>query len=139
MKRFKQIFRKHGSALLALNLLLFFTLGCFKSDLDWKNNLAYKKLSNAQTSGSISDKFEFYFCPTGEYALKTSFVGMSGGFSMANEKVEFGNWRVESGTLILQPENGKTKHYSLSSGNDSNVIRLDNTGYLVTIQNECGR
>jgi hypothetical protein len=138
MKRFNQIFTKHFSSLLALGCLIFFVLGCFKSDDNWKNHLAHKKLTSAKTSGSISDRVDIYFCPSGEYAKRTDFVGNSGGFSMANEDVEYGSWTVESGTLILQSEDGKTTQYSLSQGTDNNVIKLNGTGFLVTQHDKCG-
>lgn len=138
MKQFNHFFFKHFSAVFALSLVLVFSLGCFKSDEEWKSILAHKKLSAAKTSGSVSDKVEFYFCPNGEYAKSTEFIGNSGGFSMADQDVEFGRWTVESGTLVLHSEQGKSSQYSISQGTDSNVIRLNDIGYLVTQHNKCG-
>lgn len=135
-------FGKHLSAVFAILLILFMGLGCnLKSDSDWKQELHGKKLTMAKTGGSISDRVDIWFCGSGEYARKTQFTGYSGGgygdFSMANENVELGNWRVESGNLILQTENGKTTEYSISQGMDNNVIKLNGTGYLVTTHDEC--
>ena len=138
MNAYYQFFTKHMAAVTVLGLLMFFALGCFKSDEQWKNNLAHKKLTTAKTSGSISDRIDIYFCPNGDYAKRTDFVGNSGGFSMANEDYEIGRWTVESGTLILQSDQGNTSQYNLSNGNDGNVIRLNGTGYLVTEHDKCG-
>ena len=142
MKAINRIFTKHFSALAALAILVFAALGCgdMKSDDDWKRELGGKKLSMAKTSGSISDKVEIWFCASGEYARRTQFSGFSTGgggtLSMADEDVEAGRWRVESGTLILQPENGKTSQHDISqSSND--VIELNGNGYLVESHNEC--
>jgi hypothetical protein len=97
-----------------------------------------KKLSMAKTSGSISDKIDIWFCPSGEYAKRTEFVGVSGDFTMADADVEQGRWTVESGVLILKSQKGETSEYDLSQGTDSNVIRLNGKGYLVERHNECG-
>jgi hypothetical protein len=135
-------FTRHFSSLLALSLLVFAALGCgaLKSDTDWKRELDGKKLSMAKTSGSISDKVEIWFCASGEYARRTQFSGFSTGgsgtLSMADEDVEVGRWRVESGVLILQPENGETGQYEISA-DSSDVISLNGTGYLVESHNEC--
>lgn len=133
-----KILTKHFSALVVVLLILGVGLGCnFKSDSEWKNHLHGKKLTMAKTSGSISDKFEFWFCGSGEYAKKTQFIGNSGGFSMADEDFELGKWTVESGTLILQSQNGKNSQYSIAMGMDNNVIKLNGNGYLVESHNEC--
>jgi hypothetical protein len=139
MKRIYHFFTKHFAGAIALSLLMFLVLGCFKSDEQWKKELAFKKLTTAKTSGSISDRVDIYFCPNGEYARRTDFVGNSGGFSMANEDYEFGRWTVESGNLVLQSEQGKTYQYDLSQGTDSNVIKLNGTGYLVTQHDKCDK
>lgn len=142
MNAFFRIFTKHFTSLAAIGLLLFAALGCgvTKSDEDWKRELGGKKLSMAKTSGSISDKIEIWFCSTGEYARRTQFSGFSTGgggtLSMADEDVETGTWRVESGVLILQPENGKTGQYDLSQ-DSSDVIQLNGNGYLVESHSEC--
>ncbi|MBL8184808.1 MAG: hypothetical protein JNK51_07775 [Blastocatellia bacterium] len=111
------------------------------SDDDWKRTLANKKLSRASTSGSISDKVAFYFCPNGEYAMQTQFSGFSpggaGSFSMADEDVELGRWTISSGILVVQPENGERREYNISRGMDSDVVQLNGNGYLVEHQNEC--
>jgi hypothetical protein len=142
MKTFRSIFTKHLTALAALATLVFAGLGCgeMKSDSDWKRELGGKKLSMAKTSGSISDKVEIWFCSTGEFARRAQFSGFSGGgagtLSMADEDVETGTWRVESGTLILQPENGETRQYDISQSSGE-VIALNGTGYLVESHSEC--
>ena len=142
MKLFKRIFTEHLTALTALAILVFAALGCgeMKSDADWKRELGGKKLSMAKTSGSISDKVEIWFCSSGEFARRTQFSGFSAGgggtLSMADEDVESGTWRVESGTLILQPENGKTSQYDISQSS-SDVIALNGNGYLVESHSEC--
>lgn len=139
MKTFTRSFRKHFSALLAFGILIFVGLACgFKADSEWKRELGGKKLSTAKTSGSISDKIEIWFCPSGEYAKRTEFVGVSGDFTMADADVEQGRWTVESGVLILRSENGTTSEYDLSSGTDANVTRLNGKGYLVERHNRCG-
>ena len=136
----KTIFTKHFSAIMALGLLVFVALACgFKSDSDWKRELGGMKLTYAKTTGSISDRIDIWLCPSGEYAKRTDFVGVSGDFTSADADVEEGKWTVESGTLILQSQDGKTTEYDLSKGTDSNVIRLNGNGYLVTRHNECGR
>jgi hypothetical protein len=142
MKTMKRIFTKHFTALAALAILVFAALGCgeMKSDSDWKRELGGKKLSMAKTSGSISDKVEIWFCASGEFARRTQFSGFSGGgagtLSMANEDVETGSWRVESGTLILQPENGETRQYDISQSS-GDVITLNGNNYLIESHNEC--
>jgi hypothetical protein len=140
-----QTFRsKHFAAIAALLVLLSVGLGCnLRSDADWKQELGRKKLSRAKYSGSVSTMTNFYFCPSGEYAKQTQFSGFSTGgagtLSAANEDVELGSWTVESSTLILKSQDGKTYEFSLSQGADGNVIELDGTGYLVTTHNECER
>ena len=142
MKTLRSIFTKHFTALAALAILVFAGLGCgeMKSDSDWKRELGGKKLSMAKTSGSISDKVEIWFCSSGEFARRTQFSGFSGGgggtLSMANEDVETGSWRVESCTLILQPENGETLQYDISQSS-SDVIALNERNYLVESHSEC--
>ena len=64
-------------------------------------------------------------------------TGGSGSLSMANEDFETGKWRVNSGTLILQSQDGETVEYELLQGRDEDVISLDGTGYLVSTHNEC--
>lgn len=142
MKISERIFTKHFTAPAALAVLVFAALGCgeMKSDVDWKRELGGKKLSMAKTSGSISDKVEIWFCSSGEFARRTQFSGFSSGgggtLSMADEDVETGSWRVESRTLILQPENGKTSQYDISQSS-SDVIELNGNGYLVENHSEC--
>lgn len=142
MNALRGIFTKHFTALAALMILVFAGLGCgeMRSDSDWKRELGGKKLSMAKTSGSISDKVEIWFCSSGEFARRTQFSGFSGGgsgtLSMANEDVEAGSWRVESGILILQPENGETSQYDISQ-NSSDVIALNGRNYLVESHSEC--
>ncbi len=142
MKAIKRIFTKHFSSLAALALLVIMALGCgeMRSDTDWKRELGGKKLSMAKTSGSINDKVEIWFCSSGEYARRTQFSGFSAGgggtLSMADEDVETGSWRVESGTLILQPENGETRQYDISQESED-VVQLNGSGYLVESHNEC--
>lgn len=143
IKTFIRIFTKHFLAIIALSLLIFIGLACnFTSDSDWKRELGSKKLTMAKTSGSISDRVDIWFCASGEYAMRTQFSGFSGGggssLSMADEDFEQGTWTVESGMLILNPQNGKNHEYSISAGMDSNVIKLDGRGYLVSGHNECG-
>lgn len=131
-------FGKHLTAIIAVLVILGVGLGCnLKSDGDWKKELHGKKLTMAKTSGSISDRVDIWFCGSGEFARKTQFSGLSGGFSMADEKVELGNWAIDSGTLIMKAEDGKTYEYSISQGMDNNVIKLNGTGYLVTTHDEC--
>ena len=142
MNVIKRIFTKQFSPLLALACLVFAALGCgeMRSDADWKRELGGKKLSMAKTSGSISDKVEIWFCSTGEYARRTQFSGFSSGgggtLSMADEDTEAGRWRVEGGTLILQPENGETSRYDISQSS-SDVVQLNGRGYLVESHSEC--
>lgn len=132
------IITKHFSALAAFAVLLFISLACnFRSDSEWKRELGGKKLSSAKTSGSISDKIEIWFCPSGEYAKRTEFVGVSGDFTMADADVEQGKWKIESGVLILRSQDGKTSEYDISQGIDSDVIRLNGNGYLVDSHDEC--
>lgn len=135
-------FSQHSSAIASLVLLVFVGLACnLQSDDDWKKALANKKLSRASTSGSISDKTVFYFCPNGDYAMQSQFSGLSTGgagtLSMANEDVELGKWSIRSGSLVVQPQNSEMRQYDLSMGSDSNVIELNGNGYLVDPQNEC--
>ena len=133
-------------ALVAFAAVIFTALGCNGSrysDQEWSKMLAYKKLSRASNSGSVSTKTNFYFCPSGEYAMQTQFSGFSGGgagtLSMADEDVELGRWVVKNGTLYVQAENGERREYDLSVADGGNVIRLNGAGYLVDTQNECGR
>jgi hypothetical protein len=140
MKIFGQLFKKHFSAIIVLSLLVFIALACdTKSDSEWESELGGKKLTTAKTSGSISDKIEIWFCPSGEYAKRTEFVGVSGDFTMADADVEQGRWTIDSGVLTLTSGDGKTSQYDLSPGTDSDVIRLNGTGYLVERHNRCGR
>ena len=142
MNKFKSIFSKHFSFFIAVFLMLIIILGCkSKSDSDWAKILGNKKLTTAKTSGSISNKTNIWFCPSGEYAMQRQFSGFStggsGSLSMANEDFETGKWRVNSGTLILQSQDGETVEYELLQGRDEDVISLDGTGYLVSTHNAC--
>lgn len=133
------LFTKHFSAILAVGLLVFVALACgVTSDDEWQRELGGKKLTWAKTKGSISDRIDIWFCASGEYAKRTEFVGVSGEFTSADADVEQGSWTVESGTLILKSQDGKTSEYDLSIGTDSNVVRLNGDGFLVTRHNECG-
>ena len=133
-----RILAEHFSSLVAVLVVLGVGVGCnFKPDADWKRELHGKKLTMAKTSGSISDRVDIWFCGSGDYAKRTQFSGLSGGFSTADEKYELGNWTVESGTLILRSQQGETSEYSISQGMDDNVIKLNGTGYLVTNHSEC--
>ena len=140
----KRIFwSKHLAAILSFGVLLAVGLGCDrKTDGEWKHELGGKKLSRAKNSGSVSNSTNIYFCASGEYALQTQFSGFSTGgvgtLSMADEDVELGRWTVDSGTLILQAQDGKRQEYELSEGSDADVVLLDGTGYLVRTHNECG-
>jgi hypothetical protein len=133
-------------ALVAFAAVTFVALGgngSRYSDQEWSKMLAYKKLSRASNSGSVSTKTNFYFCPSGEYAMQTQFSGFSGGgagtLSMADEDVELGRWVEKNGTLYLQAENGERREYDLAVADGGDVIRLNGQGYLVDTQNECGR
>jgi hypothetical protein len=140
MKKLIHLCGKHAAAGLAFGLLVFMSLGCgFKSDSEWKRELGGKKLSTAKTSGSVSDRTDIWFCPSGEYARRSEFVGVSGDFTHADADVEEGRWTIESGVLILKPEGGKTSEYDLSTGTDEDVIYLNGNGYLVERHNKCGR
>lgn len=143
MKTLKRIFTKHLAATAALAALAFAALGCGdlgKSDADWKRELGGKKLSKAKTSGSVSDKVQIWFCGSGEYARQTQFSGFSTGgagtLSMADEDIEGGTWRVESGTLVLSPQNGEASTYDISQVS-GDVIELNGSRYLVESHNEC--
>lgn len=136
----------HSLAIVAVVAVLFVALGCNESrysDQEWSKMLAYKKLSRASNSGSVSTKTNFYFCPSGEYAMQTQFSGFSGGgagtLSMADEDVELGRWVVKNGTLYVQNENGEQRQYDLSFADGGDVVRLNGQGYLVDTHNECGR
>jgi len=91
----------------------------------------------------VSTNVNIYFCPSGEYAMQSQFSGFSTGgagtLSSADEDVEYGKWKVESGTLTLRSQNGKSHEYSLSQGLDDKVIELNGNGYLVSTHNECER
>lgn len=142
MNKFMYMFSKHFSTFPAALILLLVVLGCnSKSDADWTKTLGNKKLSAAKTSGSISDKINIWFCPSGEYAKQTQFSGFSTGgggtLSVADEDFEFGKWSVESETLILRSQDGKTSRYDISQGMDEEVISLDGDGFLVSRHNEC--
>ena len=133
-------------AIVAVAGVLFIALGCGGtqlSDKEWSNQLAYKKLSRASNSGSVSTKTNFYFCPTGEYARQTQFSGFSGGgagtLSMADEDIELGRWMVKNGVLYVQAENGERRQYDLASVDGGEVIGLEGQGYVVDTHNECGR
>lgn len=133
-------------AFFAIAAVLFIALACGGtqfSDKEWNKQLAHKKLSRASNSGSVSTKTNFYFCPTGEYAMQTQFSGFSGGgagsLSMADEDVELGRWIVKNGILYLQAENGDRRQYDLASADGGEVIKLEGQGYLVETHNECGR
>jgi len=132
-------------AIIAVVAVLFVALGCDGagySDEEWSKQLAYKKLSRASNSGSVSTKTNFYFCPSGEYAMQTQFSGFSGGgagtLSMADEDVELGRWVVKNGTLYVQTETGERRQYDLSVADGGDVIRLNGQGFLVSTHNECG-
>jgi hypothetical protein len=134
--------RTKGSAIAAVLVLFFLVLGCnTKSDDEWTALLAHKKLSRANNDGSISTKVNYYFCPSGEYAIQTQFSGFSTGgagtLSMADEDVELGTWQVRNGVLLLSPQDGGRKEISLSQGLDADVIQLDGTGHLIETHNEC--
>jgi hypothetical protein len=145
MKLFNGVFAKHFSAFVALIVLMAVGLACSnKSDAEWKKELGGKKLSSAKTSGSLSDKTNIWFCPSGEYLMQKQFSGYSTGgggtLSMADEDTEYGTWRVDSGVLILEPQqggSGEVSRYDLSQGMDSNVVELGGRGYLVESHNEC--
>lgn len=132
-------------AILAFISLVFIGIACTcgggRSDQEWNRMLAYKKLSRASNSGAVSDKVNFYFCPSGDYAMQTQFSGFSGGgagtLSMASEDVELGRWAVKNGVLYLRSQNGEDRQYGLSIGSDNDVVRLNGDGYLVDTQNEC--
>jgi len=133
-------------AVVAIAAVLFVALACGGaqfSDKEWSKQLAYKKLSRASNSGSVSTKTNFYFCPTGEYAMQTQFSGFSGGgagtLSMADEDVELGRWMVKNGILYLEAENGDRRQYDLATADGGELIRLEGQGYLVDTHNECGR
>ena len=135
---------RHITAAVGLLILVTVVLGCnFKSDAEWKNELGRKKLSRANNSGSVSTKVNIYFCSSGEYAMQAQFSGFSTGgggtLSAADEDVEYGRWSVQSATLILKSQEGKTQEYDLSQGLDENVIELNGNGYLVSTHNECDR
>lgn len=84
-------------AIIAVVSIIFIGLACTcgggRSDQEWNRVLAYKKLSRASNSGAVSDKVNFFFCPSGDYAMQTQFSGFSGGgagtLSMASEDVEW--------------------------------------------------
>jgi hypothetical protein len=110
---------KHLSAVIAVCCLVAVLLACnMRSDADWQKQLGDKKLSKASNSGSISNKVDIYFCPSGEYGMVTQFSGLSGGgagtLSMADENTEYGRWTVTSSTLILQSQNGERHAYDIS-------------------------
>ena len=136
---------KHPIAIIAVISLIFIGLACTcgggRSDQEWNRVLAYKKLSRAANSGAVSDRVNFFFCPSGDYAMQTQFSGFSGGgagtLSMASEDVELGRWAVKNGVLYLRSQNGGDRQYDLSVGSDDDVIRLNGDGYLVDTQNEC--
>jgi hypothetical protein len=142
MRTYPGRYSNQYSAAFAVIVILLIGLSCnIKSDDDWSRSLAHKKLSRASTSGSISDKVVFYFCPNGEYAMVTQFSGFSGGgagtLSMADEDVELGRWSVRSGSLTVQPQNAESREYGLSQGTDQDVIQLNGNGYLVETHSEC--
>lgn len=132
-------------AIIAVAAVLLIALACDGSrysDEEWTKQLAHKKLSRANNSGSVSTKTNFYFCPTGEYAMQTQFTGFSGGgagtLSMADEDVELGRWVVKNGKLYVQAENGERRQYDLSVADGGDVIKLNGQGFLVGTHNECG-
>lgn len=130
------------TAAFAVIAMVTLAIACnLKTDDAWKSELADKKLSRASNSGSFSDKVVFYFCPNGEYAMQTQTSGFSTGgvgtLSMADEDVELGRWTVSGGNLMLKPETGERREYSLSSGLDQDVIEVGGAGYLVEPQSEC--
>jgi uncharacterized lipoprotein NlpE involved in copper resistance len=143
MKNIKRAFSKHFTALAALMILLFTGLACnSRSDAEWTRILADKKLSMAKTSGSISDKVNIWFCPSGEYVMQKQFTGFSTGgggtLSMADEDVEYGRWQILSSTLVLRAQSGERTEFLISQGFEENVVSLDNDDYLVTSHAECG-
>ena len=142
LEKFIQTLRKHPAAFLAALILFTSAFACnMQSDDEWTRSLEHVKLSRASNSGSVSNKTIYYFCPGGEYAMLTQFSGFSGGgagtLSMADEDVERGRWRVRSGELLLQNENGESRQLGLGTGMDENVVQLDGVGYLAERQNEC--
>jgi hypothetical protein len=144
MNKIIPVFSRQMGALAALILVLSVGLACnMRSDAEWKQMLGGKKLSKASNSGAISDKVDIYFCPSGEYGMETQFTGFSTGgagtLSMADSDVEYGQWSVSSGTLVLVSQNGERREYSISQGMDTEVVELNGNGYLVTRHNECGR
>lgn len=145
LKRFLKT-TNQSLSIVAAAAVIFVALACDGarySDEEWSKHLAYKKLSRASNSGSVSTKTNFYFCPSGEYAMQTQFSGFSGGgagtLSMADEDVELGRWVVKKGTLYVQAESGERREYDLSTGDGGDVIRLNGQGFLVDKHNECGR
>lgn len=135
---------KHVSAVTAVFTIISVLLACnMRSDSDWQKELGGKKLSRASNSGSLSNKVDIYFCPSGEYGMVTQFSGFSGGgagtLSVADEDSEYGRWTVTSSTLVLQSQDGKRHEYDISQGSDESVIELNGNGYLVTRHNECGK
>jgi len=133
-------------AVVAIAAVLFVALACGGaqfSDKEWSKQLAYKKLSRASNSGSVSTKTNFYFCPTGEYAMQTQFSGFSGGgagtLSMADEDVELGRWMVKYVIFYFEDEYGVGREYVLATADGGELIRLEGQGYLVDTHNECGR
>lgn len=140
MNTFKRIFTKHFSAVIALGLLVFIGLAC-NSEADWENELGGKQLTYAKTSGSFSDRVDIWFCPSGEYAVRSESSGFSGGgsgtLSTAGENGDYGQWRVDGSTLILRSQNGQVTEYELSKGSDDSVVKLNGRGYLVRRHDKC--
>ncbi|MEZ5428320.1 MAG: hypothetical protein R2747_18770 [Pyrinomonadaceae bacterium] len=133
---------RHFTAAVAFGLFLLIALGCGgRSDAEWKAALGGRKLMTVKNSGSFSDKTEIWFCSNGEYALRTVSTGFSPGggstLSMVDQDGEMGRFEVRSSTLILRSQEGNVSEYSLSPGNDENVIALNGVKYLVTLHDEC--
>lgn len=111
-----------------------------ESGPNWQNELAGKKLSRAQTSGSLSGSMQIWFCSSGEYMGKQESSGYSTGgsgtLSTADEDSDSGKWSVNSSTLTLRSKNGDKTELQLSQGTDKKVIRLNGTGFLVERHND---
>ena len=142
----KDLLARNAPALAALGALIIVTLGCFGtgSVSDWESQLAGKKLAMAKNSGALSDSMQIWFCSSGKFLAKKQSSGFSGGgsgtLSTAGEEVEVGRWSVNSSKLVLQDEKGEKLELELATGGDSNVIKLNGTGFLVTSHSsDCSR
>jgi hypothetical protein len=145
------IFSRHNVSFVAAAVLIVAGLGCAGLDdssssgsgssSGWAQELAGKKIMRAQSSGSFSDTYSYWFCSSGDYLFKQDTVGMSygggGTGSMASQDFQRGKWSVSSSTLTLISDDGSKSEAQLSPGSDSDAIRLDGTPFAVSRSNEC--